>query len=124
MDLKDDQEKKGGRLRTSHTDDNCSEIKRLIKDDCRINVCEIAEVTGIPARGLFRDGPGNFEPRSDDEDDIWVGTPLSKLSRHANGRTFGHYVGFGEQQAPYTADRQWNQVSNYDSPAPRSRPYH
>ncbi|GBL82219.1 hypothetical protein AVEN_252406-1 [Araneus ventricosus] len=26
-------------------------------------------------RGLFRDGPRHFEPRSDDEDDAWAGTP-------------------------------------------------
>lgn len=47
-DLKDDPEKKRGRPRTSHTDDNCSKVERLIKDDRRIKVREIAEVTGIP----------------------------------------------------------------------------
>ncbi|GBL75999.1 hypothetical protein AVEN_234314-1 [Araneus ventricosus] len=43
-------------------------------------------------RGLFWDRPRNFEPQSDDEDDTCAGTPLSKLPRHTNGRTFGHYV--------------------------------
>ncbi|GBM97638.1 hypothetical protein AVEN_101954-1 [Araneus ventricosus] len=31
-------------------------------------------------RRLFWDGPRNFEPRSDDEDDAWAGTSLSKTS--------------------------------------------
>ncbi|GBN73153.1 hypothetical protein AVEN_64452-1 [Araneus ventricosus] len=65
-------------------------------------------------RGLFRDGPSNFEPRSDDEDDTRNGTPLSKLPRHTNGRTFGHYVGFSARQTPHTVDLQWNWVSNME----------
>ncbi|GBN22333.1 Photoreceptor-specific nuclear receptor [Araneus ventricosus] len=70
-------------------------------------------------RGLFRDGPRNFEPRSDDEDDAWAGTPLSKLPRHTNGRAFGHYVGFSVQQAPYTADLRWNRVSGLRPSGPK-----
>ncbi|GBN91324.1 hypothetical protein AVEN_133421-1 [Araneus ventricosus] len=31
---------------------------------------------GISPRGLFWDGPRNFERRSDEEDDTWVSTPL------------------------------------------------
>ncbi|GBM51296.1 hypothetical protein AVEN_164377-1 [Araneus ventricosus] len=50
--------------------------------------------------------------------------PLSKLPRHTNGRTFGHYVGFNVQQVPYTADLQWNRISNLDPPTPKPRPYH
>ncbi|GBL91251.1 hypothetical protein AVEN_195136-1 [Araneus ventricosus] len=53
-------------------------------------------------RGLFWDGPRNFEPQSDDEDDITAGTP-SPIS---------------EQQVPYTEDLQWtsrrNRVSNLE----------
>ncbi|GBL86006.1 hypothetical protein AVEN_89066-1 [Araneus ventricosus] len=30
-------------------------------------------------RGLFWDGPRNFEPQSDDENDTWASNPLSKL---------------------------------------------
>ncbi|GBN07048.1 hypothetical protein AVEN_150760-1 [Araneus ventricosus] len=35
----------------------------------------------IGTRGLFWDGPLNFEPQSDDEDDTSAGTPFSKLPR-------------------------------------------
>ncbi|GBM05718.1 hypothetical protein AVEN_55817-1 [Araneus ventricosus] len=35
-------------------------------------------------QGLFRDGPRDFEPRSDDEDSAWAGIPLSKLPRHTS----------------------------------------
>ncbi|GBM91409.1 hypothetical protein AVEN_204279-1 [Araneus ventricosus] len=50
-------------------------------------------------RGLFWDGPRNFEPRSDDEDDTRADKPLSKLPLHTNGWTFGHYLWFSVQQA-------------------------
>ncbi|GBO15447.1 hypothetical protein AVEN_147261-1 [Araneus ventricosus] len=49
-------EKKRDRQRTSHTDDNCSKVERLIKEDRRIIVRGIAEVTGIPksiVRGII-----------------------------------------------------------------------
>ncbi|GBN31719.1 hypothetical protein AVEN_194210-1 [Araneus ventricosus] len=40
--------------------------------DCgRVRLTSRFEVT----RGLFRDGPRNFETRSDNEDDTWPGTP-------------------------------------------------
>ncbi|KAF2899005.1 hypothetical protein ILUMI_07172 [Ignelater luminosus] len=47
-ELNDDSEKKRGRPRTSHTDDNCTIVERLIREDRRITVCEIAAMTGIP----------------------------------------------------------------------------
>ncbi|GBL90648.1 hypothetical protein AVEN_219316-1 [Araneus ventricosus] len=59
-------------------------------------------------RRLFRDGPRNFEPLSDDEDDAWAGTPLSKLPRQREGVWLLRMI----QQAPYTADLRWNRVSN------------
>ncbi|GBL91248.1 hypothetical protein AVEN_195134-1 [Araneus ventricosus] len=40
--------------------------------------------------------------------------PFSKLPRHTNWKTFGHYVSFSVQQAPYTADLQWNRISNLE----------
>ncbi|GBM29554.1 hypothetical protein AVEN_206396-1 [Araneus ventricosus] len=36
-------------------------------------------------RGLFRDGPRNFEPRSDDEDDTRAGTPSPNFSATPEG---------------------------------------
>ncbi|KAF2905361.1 hypothetical protein ILUMI_00810 [Ignelater luminosus] len=46
--LKDDPEKKRGRLRISHTADNCTIVECLIREDRRITVCEISTMTGIP----------------------------------------------------------------------------
>ncbi|GBM86812.1 hypothetical protein AVEN_169407-1 [Araneus ventricosus] len=46
--------------------------------------------------------------------------PISKLPRQPNGRTFGHYVWFSVQQAPYTADLQCNQVSNVEPFGPKA----
>ncbi|GBM80018.1 hypothetical protein AVEN_203781-1 [Araneus ventricosus] len=36
-------------------------------------------------RGLFWDGPRHFEPRADDEDDAWAGTPRSNLPHQSMG---------------------------------------
>lgn len=47
-DLIDDPEKNRGRPRTSHTDENCSIVEGLIREDRRIKVREIEEMTGIP----------------------------------------------------------------------------
>jgi hypothetical protein len=45
MALNDDSEKNRGRPRTSHTDENYVIVKGLIRQDRRVKVCEIAEVT-------------------------------------------------------------------------------
>ncbi|GBM82066.1 hypothetical protein AVEN_224083-1 [Araneus ventricosus] len=50
-----------------------------------------------------------------------AGIPLSKLPRHTSGRTFGHCVWLGMQQAPYTADVQRNRVSNQEPSAPKDK---
>jgi Mn-dependent DtxR family transcriptional regulator len=47
MALNDDLQNNRGRPRTSHSDENCVNIESLIKEDQRIKVHEIAEVTGI-----------------------------------------------------------------------------
>ncbi|GBM42059.1 hypothetical protein AVEN_268957-1, partial [Araneus ventricosus] len=61
--------------------------------------------------GYFWDGPRNFEPRSDDEDDTCAATPSPNF--HAiNGGQFAHYVRFRLPQAPYIAYLYWNRVSN------------
>ncbi|GBM29955.1 hypothetical protein AVEN_167434-1 [Araneus ventricosus] len=64
-------------------------------------------------RGLFWDGPCNFEQRSDDEDDIWVGTPLSKLPHHTTGRTFDPLYDL-TCNSPDTTDLQWNRFSHLE----------
>ncbi|GBM10262.1 hypothetical protein AVEN_49985-1 [Araneus ventricosus] len=64
--------------------------------------------------GQFWDGPRNFEPRSDDEDDIRVGTLSSNFHTTPTGGQLAPFVGFSVQQAPYTADLQWNRVSNLE----------
>ncbi|GBM17244.1 hypothetical protein AVEN_72953-1, partial [Araneus ventricosus] len=48
-------------------------------------------------RGLFWDGPRNFEPQSDDEDDARAGTHLSKLPRHSR------FLGVGSSRRPRAA---------------------
>ncbi|GBN45042.1 hypothetical protein AVEN_64461-1 [Araneus ventricosus] len=47
-------------------------------------------------------------------------TPLSKLPRHTNGRTIGHYVWLSMQQAPYTADLRWNRDSSLEPTCPKA----
>ncbi|GBM98815.1 hypothetical protein AVEN_46311-1 [Araneus ventricosus] len=39
-------------------------------------------------RGLFCDGPRNFEPRTDDKDDSFACIPLFKLPHYTSVRTF------------------------------------
>ncbi|GBM65491.1 hypothetical protein AVEN_223588-1 [Araneus ventricosus] len=45
----------------------------------RLLLKEVRTINGGATRGLFWDGPRNFEPWSDDEDDTSAGSPLSKL---------------------------------------------
>jgi hypothetical protein len=45
--LIDDPQKHRGRPRTLHTDENCVIVEDLIREDRRVKVREIAEVTGI-----------------------------------------------------------------------------
>ncbi|GBL98205.1 hypothetical protein AVEN_268289-1 [Araneus ventricosus] len=45
--------------------------KALLESDSLVILTSRFEAT----RGLSWDGPRNFEPRSDDEDDAWAGTP-------------------------------------------------
>jgi hypothetical protein len=45
--LNDDPEKRRGRLRIVHTDEDCVIIEGLIREDRRLNVREIDEMTGI-----------------------------------------------------------------------------
>ncbi|GBM35901.1 hypothetical protein AVEN_244971-1 [Araneus ventricosus] len=63
-------------------------------------------------------GPRTFEPRSDDEDDVWGGTPSPKFRTTPPGGRLIDYAGFSVQQAPYKADLQFDRVSNL---APEAR---
>ncbi|GBO33501.1 hypothetical protein AVEN_101189-1 [Araneus ventricosus] len=38
----------------------------------------------------------------------------------ASGRALGHCVWLGVQKAPYTADLQWNRVSNLEPSCPKA----
>ncbi|GBO46323.1 hypothetical protein AVEN_163349-1 [Araneus ventricosus] len=44
-------------------------------------------------RGLFWDGPRNFGPRSDDEDDAWAGASSSSFRTAPAGGRLAFYVG-------------------------------
>ncbi|KAF2898900.1 hypothetical protein ILUMI_07276 [Ignelater luminosus] len=52
-ELNDDPEKKRRRPKTSHTDDNCTNVERLIREDRRITVRKITAMTGISIRVVF-----------------------------------------------------------------------
>ncbi|GBO24069.1 hypothetical protein AVEN_117670-1 [Araneus ventricosus] len=45
---------------------------------------------------------------------LWV------FLHYTNGRTFDHYIRFNVQQASYTADLQWSQVSNMKPSGPKA----
>ncbi|GBL81637.1 hypothetical protein AVEN_93428-1 [Araneus ventricosus] len=65
-------------------------------------------------RGRFWNGPRNFEPRSDDEDDIRAGTPFPNFRTTPTGGHLTPYIRFNEQQAPNMTDLQWNLVSSLE----------
>ncbi|GBM83398.1 hypothetical protein AVEN_242132-1 [Araneus ventricosus] len=75
-------------------------------------------------RGLFRDGPRNFEPRSDDEDDTRAGTP----SPNFRATPMGGHLATMYDLACNKPHRRWIfseigfQICN--PPVLRSRPYH
>ncbi|GBM20671.1 hypothetical protein AVEN_230251-1 [Araneus ventricosus] len=71
-------------------------------------------------RGLFRDGPRNFEPRSDDEDD----TPSPNFRATPTGGRLATTYDFACNR-PYTR-RIFGGIGfrTCDSPVPRPRPYH
>jgi hypothetical protein len=52
--LIDNPRKHRGRPRTSHTDDNCVTVENLIKEERRIKIHEISEVTDI-ARNIVHE---------------------------------------------------------------------
>ncbi|GBL53426.1 hypothetical protein AVEN_119991-1 [Araneus ventricosus] len=43
-----------------------------------------------------------------------------RVCKYATGRAFGPYVWFNGQQVPYTADLQWNRVSNLEPSGPKA----
>ncbi|GBL83740.1 hypothetical protein AVEN_132648-1 [Araneus ventricosus] len=68
-------------------------------------------------RGLFRDGPSNFEPRTDDEDDTRAVTPSPNFRTTPAG---GHLApaDLTCTRATYTAVLRWNRVSNLKPSGP------
>ncbi|GBL60191.1 hypothetical protein AVEN_177887-1 [Araneus ventricosus] len=63
--------------------------------------------------GLFWDRPCNIQPRSDDKEDTWAGPPPSIRITPAGGRLALTYDLTCNRTA-YTADIQWNRVSNLE----------
>ncbi|GBN04046.1 hypothetical protein AVEN_220255-1 [Araneus ventricosus] len=70
-------------------------------------------------RGLFRDGPRNFEPRSDAEDDTWAGTPSSNFRSTPMGERLATMCDLACNR-PYTR-RIFSGIGfrTCDTPAPR-----
>ncbi|GBN61340.1 hypothetical protein AVEN_265253-1, partial [Araneus ventricosus] len=75
-------------------------------------------------RGLFWDGPRNFEPRSDDEDDTCAGTPSPNFHATPTGGRLATTHDLACNR-PHTrrifsgiGSRTWNPL------APKPRPYH
>ncbi|GBO22060.1 hypothetical protein AVEN_4141-1 [Araneus ventricosus] len=71
-------------------------------------------------RGPFWDGPSNFEPRSDDEDGAWVGSPSPGIRVAPTGGCLVPYVRFGVQRAQCTTDIRWNRVSGLEPFGPKA----
>ncbi|GBO02109.1 hypothetical protein AVEN_90746-1, partial [Araneus ventricosus] len=74
-------------------------------------------------RGLFWDGPRNFEPRSDDEDDAWAGASYLSFRTTPTGRRLATMYDLTCNR-PHTRRifsrcgfRTWN------PPVPKLRPY-
>ncbi|GBN92175.1 hypothetical protein AVEN_261977-1 [Araneus ventricosus] len=67
-------------------------------------------------RGLFWDGPRNFEPLSDDEDDTRAVTP----SPNFQATSTGGRLPTTSDLACNTTDLQWNRVSNLEPSGPKA----
>ncbi|GBN15391.1 hypothetical protein AVEN_233920-1 [Araneus ventricosus] len=75
-------------------------------------------------RGLFRDGPRNFEPRSDDEDDTRAGTLSPNFRATPTGGRLASTcdLACNRSHARRIFSGIWFRTS--DPPVPRSRPCH
>ncbi|GBM45598.1 hypothetical protein AVEN_86539-1 [Araneus ventricosus] len=75
-------------------------------------------------RGLFRDGPRNSEPRSDDEDDTWAGTPSPNFRTTPTGGRLDTMYDLADRGLH--AQRMFSGIRfrTSDPPIPRSRPCH
>ncbi|GBN51869.1 hypothetical protein AVEN_132740-1 [Araneus ventricosus] len=71
-----------------------------------------------PTQELFWDGPHNFEPQSDDEDDTRAGTPSPNFRTTPKGGHSATTYNLARNRPPYTADLQWNQIWNLIAPRP------
>ncbi|GBM83943.1 hypothetical protein AVEN_74042-1 [Araneus ventricosus] len=68
-------------------------------------------------RGLFWDGPRNFEPLSGD---ALAGSQSPNFRTTHTAVRLASYAGFSVQQAQYTTDLQWNRVSGLEPSGPRA----
>ncbi|GBM78788.1 hypothetical protein AVEN_81960-1 [Araneus ventricosus] len=78
------------------------------------------EAVTAGTRGLFWDGPRNFEPWSDDEDDTWASTP----SPNFHATPAGGRLANTDDLACNGRYTQRIFSGTCDSLAPKPRPYH
>ncbi|GBN00848.1 hypothetical protein AVEN_89216-1 [Araneus ventricosus] len=71
-------------------------------------------------RGLFWDGPRNFELLSDDEDDTSAGTSSPNFHTTPTGGRLAITFDLMFNKPTYTADLQWNRVSNLEPSGPKA----
>ncbi|GBL89626.1 hypothetical protein AVEN_104592-1 [Araneus ventricosus] len=69
-------------------------------------------------RALFWDGPRDFEPRLDDEDDSW--SPFPSFHTAPAGERLTKYVCLECNRLTYTAVLQWNWVSGPEHSGPEA----
>ncbi|GBM61097.1 hypothetical protein AVEN_273031-1 [Araneus ventricosus] len=104
------------------------ELKTLPKLELfRNSVIQIVEkilTKELAIREPFKDGPRNFEPRSDDEDDAWAGTPSPNFRAAPAGGCLATTHDLGCSR-PHTK-RIFSEIGfrTCGPPVPRSRPYH
>ncbi|GBL75401.1 hypothetical protein AVEN_194593-1 [Araneus ventricosus] len=70
--------------------------------------------------GLFWDGPPNFEPWSDDEDDTWAGTSSPNFHSTPTGERLATTYDLACSRPLHAADPQWNRVSNLEPSGPKA----
>ncbi|GBN33278.1 hypothetical protein AVEN_124209-1 [Araneus ventricosus] len=83
-----------------------------------------SDFASFSTRGLFCDGPRNFEPRSHDEDDTRVGAPSSNFHTTPTGRRLTPCLPLNVQQVQYTTDFSGIRFRTWDPPSPEPRPYY
>ncbi|GBM59577.1 hypothetical protein AVEN_30078-1 [Araneus ventricosus] len=101
---------------------DCSQ--RFLKQNMDANATICRKITQKEIRGLFWDGPRNFEPRSDDEDDAGLAPPSPNFRATPTGGRLA--TAYGLACNGLHARRIFGGIEfrAWSPPPPRPRPYH